>query len=606
MTTATRPVERVVHGPTWTRDERGRFVLPRRTLGWQSLGWTAEHLQHPDGPRAGMPWEFTDEQARFWLWWYAVDAAGRFIYRGGVLRRMKGWGKDPLCSVLSANELLGPCRFDRWGPDGQPIAVPHPAAWVQIAAVSKEQTKNTMTLFGGLFTEQTLSTYDIDLGKEVIYAQGGRRRLEAVTSSPRALEGGRPSFVLENEPQHWVANNDGWAMDQVITRNLAKAPDGSARKLGITNAHRIGERSVAEQDWEAYDAAGPDAGMLYDSIEAPEDTVLVNAGAGCDRVVDDEPCDGVLQERADRRLECSVCGAVAGTSLRAGLEAARGDSIWVPITRLEGEIADPRSDENQARRFYLNQLRSEVNSWIRRMDWEDAEDAEYAVPAGVAISLGFDGSRSRDATGIVATELRTGFQWVVQVWERPDLAPADWEVDPEEVDLAMIAAFEQYRVARLHADPYWWEETLSTWAGRWGSDRVVAWPTNANAKRMALAVKSFEKALRTRASGPGDEPAAEDAAAATLSVSTRLTHAPDEVYARHIANAVKQLTGFKDEDGEPLYLIRKENKSSTKKMDLAMAGVLSWGARNDAIASGALADTTPKKPRAFVFGGGDS
>lgn len=32
----------------------------------------------------------------------------------------------------------------------------------------------------------------------------GARRIEAVTSSPRALEGGRPTFTVANETQHWV------------------------------------------------------------------------------------------------------------------------------------------------------------------------------------------------------------------------------------------------------------------------------------------------------------------------------------------------------------------------------------------------------------------
>lgn len=34
----------------------------------------------------------TKEQKRFILWWYAIDAQGKFIYRDGVLGRIKGWG----------------------------------------------------------------------------------------------------------------------------------------------------------------------------------------------------------------------------------------------------------------------------------------------------------------------------------------------------------------------------------------------------------------------------------------------------------------------------------------------------------------------------------
>lgn len=66
--------------------------LPARTLGWAALAWTAEWLRQPDGPDAGGPWRYTDEQARFVLNWYAVDERGRFVYRRGMLRRLKGWG----------------------------------------------------------------------------------------------------------------------------------------------------------------------------------------------------------------------------------------------------------------------------------------------------------------------------------------------------------------------------------------------------------------------------------------------------------------------------------------------------------------------------------
>ena len=161
---------------------------------------------------------------------------------------MKGWGKDPLGAVLAAIELVGPCRFSgRWDANAEPIGQPHSAAWVQTAAVAKDQTRNTMTLFPALFSQRAIGEYGIDLGKEIVYARGGRCRIEAVTSSPRALEGGRATFVLKNETQHWL-NNEGHAMAEVIARNAAKSRDGSARVLAITNAHRLGEDSDAERE----------------------------------------------------------------------------------------------------------------------------------------------------------------------------------------------------------------------------------------------------------------------------------------------------------------------------------------------------------------------
>lgn len=90
MTTLeTPPYTPVALGPTWRRDADNRFVLPELTLGWQILGWTADMLQHS----TGQPWRYTDEQARLTLWWYAIDHNGRFIYRDGVIQRLKGWGR---------------------------------------------------------------------------------------------------------------------------------------------------------------------------------------------------------------------------------------------------------------------------------------------------------------------------------------------------------------------------------------------------------------------------------------------------------------------------------------------------------------------------------
>src|SRR5207302_11377944 len=73
-------------GPVWQMED-GKWVLPARTLGWEILGWTAKYIRQPDGPKAEEPWRYTPEQARLVLWWYAIDAGGRFPYRYGVLRR---------------------------------------------------------------------------------------------------------------------------------------------------------------------------------------------------------------------------------------------------------------------------------------------------------------------------------------------------------------------------------------------------------------------------------------------------------------------------------------------------------------------------------------
>jgi len=199
-----------------------------RTLGWAVLQWTAEYLQQPDGPDAGQLWAYTDEQARVVLRWYEIDARGRLIHRRGVLRRMKGWGKDPFLASLAAVELCGPCRFGGWASDGSPIAIQHPAPWIQVAAVTLEQTRNTMLLFPGMFSKDAIKEFSIDVGKEKIYARGVGQ-IQAVTSSPTALEGNRATFVIANEalaldtplptPGGWTTMGDVQPGDQLLGRN---------------------------------------------------------------------------------------------------------------------------------------------------------------------------------------------------------------------------------------------------------------------------------------------------------------------------------------------------------------------------------------------------
>ena len=424
----------VAYGPTWRRDGDGKFVLPERTLGWQVLGWTHEFLRQPDGPDAGQPWKATAEQARFLLWWYAVDERGRWLFPYGVLRRVKGWGKDPLGAVICSVEFAGPCRFDGWDADGAPVAVPHQASWVQVAAVSRDQTRITMTLFPAMFSDDLVAEQRIDLGKEIIYADRGRRRLEAVTSSPRSLEGARATFVLANETQHWMSANEGHAMAEVIDRNAIKSRDGSSRALSLTNAHAPGEDSVAERDWDAFlkveSGRSRSAGFLYDSLEAPADTDLSDGG-----------------------------------SLRAGIRAARGDSHWLDEDRTVAAVWDPRTAESTSRRFYLNQLSAAEDAWVEPAAWDRCESGERLVD-GDQVALGFDGARTDDHTALLACRMSDGLIELLDVW---DPEQHGGEAPREDVDAAVGAAHRRFRVSAFFSDVHPWETYVDAWNVEWGA-----------------------------------------------------------------------------------------------------------------------------------------
>lgn len=518
-------------GPTWERGADGKWLLPELTLGWQVLAWTRKYLLQPDGPGAGEPWMFTPEQARFVLWWYAVDGRGRFLYRRGMLRRMKGWGKDPLGAALCMAEFVGPCRFGGFR-DGRPLAVSHPMPWVVTAAVSQDQTRNTTTLLPAMASKRALEDFGIELGKTVVYALGGRARLDAVTSSPRAMEGNRPTFALKNETHHWKESNEGLDMAAVIARNAAKSRDGSSRVLAISNAHNPGERTDAEADFEAYQkiAGGKSraTGFLYDSLEAPADTEL-----------------------ADR------------DSLRAGLEACRGDSLWLDIDRLIEEIYDPATSPSTSRRFYLNQIIAAEDAWVAPHEW-DACGVEGAAPRdGDLIAIGFDGSKSDDMTALIGCRIEDGFVFELGAWDPADYPAVahDGEVRHEVPSAAIAAevvrAFERYDVVAFLADVHPWETYIDAWEEAFG-ERLCARASERRAiafdmrqdRPATLMVEAFHAAIVEREVRHGREPGLSE----------------------HVYNARRR-------PNRVGISFAKESRFSSRKIDRAAAAALAWKAR---------------------------
>ena len=462
-------------GPTWQRGEDGKFVLPAKTLGWEIAGWTHHYLLDPnsdqDNPK---PWRFTNEQLRFILWWYAVDDAGDFVYRQGVLQRLKGWGKDPLLSVICLVELVGPSRFAGWNDDGSPKAKPHPSAWVQVAAVSRDQTKNTMRMFPLIMSEAFKSEFQIDAGIEFVRARSGKATLEAVTSNYRSLEGGRVTFCLLNETQHWVAANGGLLMYQTADFNAGKLGN---RYLAITNAFLPGEDSVAERMREAWDkiadGIAEDYGLLYESIEAHEDTPLTKAG------------------------------------LTFALPIIRGDAWWVEPKNIIPSALKADVDPVRARRMYLNQIVSGDDDLVTKVEWAalECKDPREQLRPGDVIVMGFDGGKTQDATALVAIRIRDGFIQPLCIEEAPHGSDREkWEVDREKVDAAVHQAFRLYKVVGFYADVSLWESYITQWTETY-RDRLVArsseskpidWDMRGAKRKVTFANEALLTAIRTQ------------------------------------------------------------------------------------------------------------
>ncbi len=407
-------------GPSWVHDGES-WSLPEFSLGWEGLAFAGRWLFHK-----GKPWRYTLEQARFLLWFYAVDTSGQFDFHSAVLQRLKGWGKDPFAAALSATVLVGPVEFDSWGSDGQPVGRQVTDSWVQIAAVSLDQTKNTMKIFPSLIPAETRRHFGVQIGKQNVWARGDEAQIEAVTASPLAIEGGRPKLIIRAETQNWNSSNGGHDMAGAMEGNAAKAEVGSpARILDICNAYRPGEDSVGQRQregWESTqgdDASVVDFGLLYDSLEAPPDAPLTVAAAP----------DVV--------------------------EAVRGDSVWLDARgRILKSITNPLNAPSESRRKWYNQIAAAEDSWTTPQEFDPLKDDGVEVLPGEEVVLFLDCSKSDDATGLVGCRMSDGHVFTVNMWQRPPGRRGDgWLAPREDVDAAVEYAFSQFRVVAFFGDP---------------------------------------------------------------------------------------------------------------------------------------------------------
>lgn len=486
------------------------------SLGWDVLEWAEKHLTVPDGKFAGEPLVLTDEQAAIVVRFYGIDDHGKWLFRRAAVRRAQGWGKSPLLASIAAAELCGPTRFGGWSADGEPVGVPPTAPWVQVAAVSEDQTENTYAALYAMLADSDLNGSVLDVGLTRIYLKGETGRLEPVTAAAGTRLGQRITFAVLDEPHLWTRRNGGLALAATIRRNAGKM---GGRTFESTNAHMPGEDSVAERTFKAAQNAAP--GLLYDSVEPAE-----------------------VEDLTDR------------AAVLAALKVAYGDSVWVDLDRLADEVADPGTDPDDARRFYFNQLVAGADRPVDIRAWETLDKTRVVEP-GERIGLGFDGSVHLDSTALYGCTT-DGHIFEVRTWEKPD-GVREWTVPRLEVHAAVAEAFEKFDVGRMFCDPPKWATEVDTWSERWNPERaedaiVLALETN-QARRFAPACDRFATAVRERA----------------------LSHDGGEGLTLHLAAAkrVKVRIRDDDDDGRTRFVI---DKADTRKIDRAVAAILAYEA----------------------------
>ncbi len=541
-----------------------------RSLGWVAVRWiewmclygrgdvagTRLHLNYP----GAIP--LSNELVELIVDAYALEPDGRRLYDMVFYSRPKGSNKSGVAAWIGAFEAMGPCRFDGWAKGGEvfeqlgfryvyragePMGRPIVHPFLRIMATEESQTGHVYdelmyTLVNGPLRMAFERGDDIGLGR-VILPDGGEIRPSTASSS--AKDGGLESWVCFDEV-HLYYKPELIRMFETVTRNLAKREAAQPWAFIPTTMYEPGRGSIAE--------------LLHD--EARE----IQAGtAAASRLLFNHRYAGAETNMDD------------DASFEAGLREAYGDAAeYIDIKGLMQRRRSKTASREYTAQFFLNQATASGGRAFDLAKWDASvvEKPKKYMKRGEMIALGFDGSRTQDSTSLKATHVASGFQWRVATWERPEHA-VDWEVPEEEVDSAIAETFARYRVVLMYADTSKWEAAVSRWAGKYnhGDEAkaiVVKWPVQLH-KKTAVALKSYALAI----------------------ANGEVLHGDDPLARRHLANAYRLPQNFTDDDGSALWLIGKERQMSPNKIDDAYAGMLSWQARNDAIAKGVLNEAGP-------------
>lgn len=509
------------------------------SLGGQVCDWIEQSLVFGPGDLRGEP-AVLDDEKRALIWrFYEVfpkthALAGRRRFKRACVMLPKGTAKTELLAWITAAELHpdAPVRCVGWDKRGNPIGGPVTDPYIPLVAYTEEQSDELA--YGALraILEESPVRDDFDIGLERVMRRTGDGKAVSLSAAPNARDGARTTFQGADETHWWTLPRLKQA-HQTMMANLPKRKLSDAWILEVTTAPEPGAGSVAEDTYEyaraISDGKQKDARLFF-----------------------------YYRYAADTHDLTTEAGARA-----AVIEASGPTAAWRDIDSIVELWRDPTTDRSYWERVWCNRLVKSSHKAFDAEAWR-ALAADSPVRDGDWITLGFDGAMFHDSTGLVATHIESGYQWVLGVWECP-FGRDDWQVPADEVEDAVLAAFERYAVWRMYADPPYWQSWLSKWAGVKGDDKIFEWWTNRR-KPMSYALESFETAMR----------------------EGTISHSGDEDLTRHIANAYRHDLPHRDENGKPLWLIRKERGDSPHKIDLCMAAVLSWEARNDAIAAGVL------------------
>lgn len=517
-------------------DDKGKWYP---SLGGQVCEFIEENLVFGPGDLRGEKAKLdADKRAFIWRMYEVYPnkhaAAGRRRFKRCALSLAKGLAKTELAAWIAICELHpeAPVRCYGFDRNGNPLGGPVNDPYIPVVAYTEEQSDELLYGTIKVILEESALGKDFDIGLGRIMRKRGDGKVVSLSTSPNARDGARTTFSAMDET-HWWTLPRLLRAHQTMIANLAKRKVADPWNLEITTAPEPGAGSVAEGAMEYAQAVNEgrikDVRFFYYHRQASDEHLL-------DKVED-------------------VREAVIEAS---GPEATK----WRDIDAIVALSQDPTTDMTFFDRVYCNRLVKASQKAFDINEWAQLRKSKYQVSSKALISLGFDGAMFHDSVGLMGTEIETGYQFVLGIWECP-YGKKDWQAPVDEIEETVEAAFENYDVWRMYADPQYWLSYMAKWAGLYGKEKVIEWYTN-KYTQMCYSIEAFNTAVK----------------------SQELSHDGNKALGRHIANAFKKEINRRDEQGKKLWVIKKERGDSPNKIDLAMAAILSWRARLDAVALG--------------------
>ena len=537
-----------------------------RSLGWLGTAWMEHFCVHGPGDVEGRPLDPDlpdsiplDDELVEWV----VDAytlapkTGRRLYDSAFFSRAKGRDKSGHAGRFVLFEAFGPCRFAGWAEGGEvyrwrdfeheyqpgePMGRPVTYPFIRCLATEEGQAGNT---YDNVYFNLTEGPLAEGLGPShagvtrTVLPHGGE--IVPSTASNASKDGGKESFAVFDEGHLYVLP-ELRRMYATVRRNMAKRRAAEPWSLETSTMYLPGEGSIAEETHKLAKAIDEGktktARLLFDHRQAPADV-----------------------DMTDRKEVLDALRETYGPF-----------ADMMDLERILSEIWDPRNSPSDSRRYFFNQATSASDAWLTQYQWEARKADDVTIRRGEMITLGFDGSRSRargvtDATALIGCRVSDGHIFRLDVWEQPPGPDGEgWVVPIAEVKATVADAFKQYRVVGFFADPAKWESHVADWEAKWGEKLKIKatrahpiewWMTGGRARKIVQALEQFHNAV----------------------IDGEMTHNGDGALTRHVLNARRRATrsGLQ---------IAKDHPDSANKIDAAVAAVLAWQARLEAVAAG--------------------